>query len=297
MSRKIITYAVTLAVLFSVFAFPMVGSALEGDQHRETSQTVTSAEGTEAHAEEADIKNAQEKTEKAVPQLAKTTKVKAKKVDSDTIRLTWAKVKGASGYEVYRYSRKAKTYKKIKTTKANRIKSTDLQADTAYRYKVRAYTSQDSKRYYGKYSNSVKGKTDKSDGQKIVLKAKKKIGAKYRAGAKGPDAFDCSGFVYWVYKNAGIDPKKAVLRTSSAGMYLALKRYTVGTSIHSVKKAKAGDIILFKRGGRYSHAAIYSGKGKIIHAATPRKGVIMQSVKQLHRSGTKVAAIIRVIEH
>ena len=294
MSRKIITYAVTLAVLFSIFAFPMAGSALEGDQHKETSQTEASQEEAEVQVKAADTKKAQEKTEKAVPQLAKTTKVKAKKVDSDTIKLTWAKVRGASGYEVYKYSGKAKTYKKIKTTKATSTKSTNLKADTAYRYKVRAYTSQDSKIYYGKYSNSAKGKTDKSDGQKIVLKAKKKIGAKYRAGAKGPNAFDCSGFVYWVYKNAGIDPRKAVLRTSSAGMYLALRKYTVGTSIHSVKKAKPGDIILFKRGGRYSHAAIYSGRGKIIHAATPRKGVVMQSVKQLHRSGTRVAAIIRV---
>ena len=59
MSRKIITYAVTLAVLFSIFAFPMAGSALEGDQHKETSQTEASQEEAEVQVKAADTKKAQ----------------------------------------------------------------------------------------------------------------------------------------------------------------------------------------------------------------------------------------------
>lgn len=267
MSRKIITCMIALTMIFSVFCFPMIGYGA------------------------ADTGVGQ-----AAPKTGKTTGVKAKAINSRTIKLTWKKVTGASGYEIYRYSPKKKRYGKIKTTKKTSFKNSKLQADTAYRYKVKAYIAKSGKKYYGSLSKSVKARTKKSDSQKVVAKAKKKIGASYRSGGSGPKAFDCSGFVYWVYKNAKVDPKKKVKRTSSSGLYRSLKKYKVGSSIRSIKKAKAGDIILFKRGGHYGHAAIYAGKGKIIHAANARKGVISQSVKQLHNSGTRVAAIIRVVE-
>ena len=32
-----------------------------------------------------------------------------------------------------------------------------------------------------------------------------KLGAPYRWGAAGPGAFDCSGLVYWSYRQTGID--------------------------------------------------------------------------------------------
>ena len=83
---------------------------------------------------------------------------------------------------------------------------------------------------------------------------------------------------------------------TSAGLSQSLKKYKVGSSIKSLKRAKPGDILLFKSGGRYSHAGIYSGNGKLIHAANARKGVVSQSVRQLHNSGTRVAAIIHVVK-
>ena len=191
---------------------------------------------------------------------------------------------------------KALDSKTIKLTCRTNFKSKNLKADTRYRYKIRAFASQNGKKYYSGFSKTVKKKTQKSGGQKIVAKARKKIGASYRAGASGPKAFDCSGFVYWVYKNADVDTKKKVKRTSSAGLSQSLKKYKVGSSIKSLKRAKPGDILLFKSGGRYSHAGIYSGNGKLIHAANARKGVVSQSVRQLHNSGTRVAAIIHVVK-
>ncbi|MCB6994190.1 NlpC/P60 family protein [bacterium 210820-DFI.6.37] len=286
MSRKIISCAVTLAMIFSVLCFPALGYGTTETEASSAAQTETAKAGSAAQAAE--------KT--AVPKVAKTKGLKAKAVSSKTIKLTWKKTAGATGYEVYKYSKNKKKYVKVKTTKKRSYKSTKLRADTAYRYKVRAYVSKNGKKYYGSFSKSVKRKTQKSDGQKIVATARKKIGASYRSGGSGPNAFDCSGFVYWVYKNSNVKEKKKVARTSSAGLNTSLKKYKVGSSIKSVKKAKAGDIILFTRGGRYSHAAIYAGKGKIIHAANPRKGVVSQSVKQLHNSGTRVASIIRIVE-
>ncbi|MDE8735258.1 NlpC/P60 family protein, partial [Eubacteriales bacterium DFI.9.88] len=125
-----------------------------------------------------------------------------------------------------------------------------LKGNTTYCYKVRAYAEVNGVTYYGDYSAATKTKTKKSDSQKVVAKAKAKIGARYRSGGSGPKSFDCSGFVYWVYKNADVDAKKKVKRTSSAGLYSSLKKYKVGSSIKSIKKEKAGDIILFNMGVR-----------------------------------------------
>lgn len=291
MSRKLISCAVTLTMIFSVLCFPALGYGTT-----EKGASTAAQEETVKITSEAAESIVKEAAEPVVPQIAKTTGVKAKAISSKTIKLTWKKTAGATGYEVYKYNKNKKKYVKVMTTKKRSYKSTKLKASTTYRYKVRAYVSQDGKNYYGSFSKAVKKKTKKSDGQKIVATAKKKIGAKYRAGGSGPNSFDCSGFVYWVYKNSDVKEKKTVVRTSSAGLNTSLKKYKVASSIKSIKKAKPGDIILFTRGGRYSHAAIYAGKGKIIHAANPRKGVISQSVKQLHNSGTRVASIIRVVE-
>ncbi len=266
MKRKIVTYMVAVAMMISTLCFPVTGHG--------------TAEGGET----------------PVPQVAKATGVKAKSINSKTIRLKWKKVANATGYQIYRYSHKYKKYRMIHTTKKRSYKNRKLKADTRYVYRVRAYIEQDGKTYYGPSSKAVRCRTKKSDAQKVVLKARKKIGAAYRAGGEGPRAFDCSGFVYWVYNNADVKPKKKIKRTSSAGLYHSLKKYKVGSSYKSVKRAKAGDIVLFTRGGSYGHAAIYAGKGRIIHAANPRKGVISQSIKQLHDSGTRVATIVRVVD-
>lgn len=270
MSRKIVTCMVTLILTAGIVCSPVHAHGAENTQ----------------------IEQAKTKA----PQVGRPTRVKAKAVSADTIKLSWARVSGASGYEIYRYNAKKKVYRKIGSTSKTNFKSGKLKANTSYRHRVRAYVVQNDKKYYGDFSKIVKKKTQKSDGQKIVAKARKKIGSSYRAGASGPKAFDCSGFVYWVYKNADVDTKKKVKRTSSAGLYQSLKKYKVGSSIKSMKKAEPGDILLFKRGGSFSHAALYAGKGKLIHAANAKEGVISQSVKQLHNSGTKVAAIIRVVE-
>ena len=272
MRKRIVTCVVTLTIMAGICFFPAHGHA----------------------ATETQGQTAQQKT--VVPQLAAPTRVKSKALDSTTIKLMWKKTAGASGYEIYRYSSKKKTYRKIGKTSKTSFKSRGLNADTRYRYKIRAFVRLEGKTYYSRFSKTVKRTTQKSDGQKIVAKARKKIGASYRAGASGAKAFDCSGFVYWVYKNSDVDTKKKVKRTSSAGLNQSLKKYKVGSSIKSLKKAKPGDILLFTRGGSYSHAGIYSGNGRLIHAANARKGVISQSVRQLHNSGTRVAAIIRVVE-
>ena len=160
---------------------------------------------------------------------------------------------------------------------------------------MRAYKVQDGKKYYGAFSVSKKCRTEKTDRNKIKSLAYSKRNCQYKWGATGPKKFDCSGFVFWIYDNADVTVKKKVPDTSSAGQYAALKKYMIGKSIKSIGKAKTGDIVFFKRGGRVCHVGIYYANGKMIHAANPRKDIRFDKVKDYERWGFKVAGIARVL--
>lgn len=280
MSKKIITSVLTLAMIFSVICNPALGYATTEATASDASTTV---EQTETEEKE------------VAPKVPAVSKLTVKQLSSSKLKLTWKKVKGASGYEVYRYNKKTKKYVRLISVKGTSCNNIKLKADTTYVYKVRAYITANNKKYYGAFAKA-KGKTDKTDQQKVALTAKSKLGAKYRYGCEGPRAFDCSGFVYWTYKNADVNVKKKVKRTSAAGLYSSLKKYKVGSSINSIKKAQTGDIIFFKHGGRISHVGIYYKNGQMIHAANPRKGVIKQSVRQFHNSGSRVVGLVRIIK-
>ena len=67
------------------------------------------------------------------------------------IKLTWKKVPGASGYEIYRADSEDGTYSKIETVKgASNVTFTDTKrtCGTCYYYKVRAYRSVEGNRVY-----------------------------------------------------------------------------------------------------------------------------------------------------
>lgn len=109
--------------------------------------------------------------------------------------------------------------------------------------------------------------THKSEaaGNRLAKKALSRVGSAYVRGAghsssavknKNQRSFDCSGLVNWSAYQSG--KKIGINTTSSLGR--------VGHSA-SRKSLKAGDIMLFRcSGSRISHAAIYVGKGKLVHA-------------------------------
>lgn len=304
MSKKIVTYVLTLAMIFSVFSNPALGYAT-------TEATASDVTNTTAVNEPSDVtetlnedevgsgkgKTSEGKIEKkkTVTKVAKVNGLKAKPISSKAIRLTWSKVKGATGYQVYRYNKAKGKYVRCFTTKKLSLINKSLKANTRYSYKVRAYIVKDGKKYFGDFSKIVKGKTEMSDQAKISSLALKKVGCQYKSGAKGPTKFDCSGFVQWVYKNAGVDKKVTLQGGSSAGMYSDLDDQMIGSSIKSINKAKTGDIIFFKSGSRVSHVGIYYKNGKMIHAANPRKDVCVEKVSDYERWGLKVVGIARVL--
>ncbi|MDO4908755.1 MAG: NlpC/P60 family protein [Corynebacterium sp.] len=80
-----------------------------------------------------------------------------------------------------------------------------------------------------------------------------KIGSPYSWGAAGPDAFDCSGLVYWAYQQQG----KILPRTSQAMM-------AGGTPVDR-NDLQPGDVVGFYPGA--THVGIYAGNGLILHAS------------------------------
>ena len=103
--------------------------------------------------------------------------------------------------------------------------------------------------------------------QAVIDLAHKQLGKPYVWGAEGPNSFDCSGLIYYVYKNAA---SITLPRTSSA-------QYSAGVAV-SRSNLKAGDLIFSSTDGtgNITHVAIYVGDGQMIHA--PRNGKNVEKV-------------------
>jgi cell wall-associated NlpC family hydrolase len=100
-----------------------------------------------------------------------------------------------------------------------------------------------------------------------MQKALGKIGARYRYGASGPNAFDCSGLVSWAYRSSG----RTLPRSSRA-----MSR--VGTPI-ARSALQPGDLVFFYGGP--SHVAIYVGNGKVVHASNPAHPVKLADLNSM----------------
>lgn len=136
-------------------------------------------------------------------------------------------------------------------------------------------------------------KAKASNRSKVIKIAKGKLGCPYVWGARGPKSFDCSGFVYWVNKQAYKKgyTKKRVSSGCATSQLRALKRYSVSRSL---SRAKPGDLIFFSNNRSTSnirHVAIYYGNYKLIHASAGKVRVTGVGWSGGQR---QVAAIVRV---
>jgi len=111
-------------------------------------------------------------------------------------------------------------------------------------------------------SKLAKFKEDTSVGTEgISIAAMGLVGVPYRFGGNTPaGGFDCSGLIVYVYNNsAGIKLPRTIQEMSRTGQ-----------SIQNAAPAP-GDLVFFNTTGeRYSHAGIYVGHGRFVHA--PSKG-------------------------
>ena len=127
----------------------------------------------------------------------------------------------------------------------------------------------------------VKRNEKKELGKKIAEYAKQFLGSQYIFGAARPGAFDCSGLVLYVYKQFGYTlPHKASIQAK------------YGKEVN-VSELQEGDLLFFETQGPdvgISHVGIYVGNGKMVHASSPKVGVILSSINT-----RKIAIAKRII--
>ncbi len=95
----------------------------------------------------------------------------------------------------------------------------------------------------------------------LIAVAQSKIGCPYVWGAKGPNSFDCSGFVYWCLNQVGV--KQSYLTSSG---WRNVGRYTKITSFSNIQ---AGDIVVVS-----GHVGIAAGGGTVIDASSSNGRVV-----------------------
>ncbi|ASK61313.1 cell wall-binding protein [Virgibacillus phasianinus] len=110
--------------------------------------------------------------------------------------------------------------------------------------------------------------TTASTTSNIVAIAESVVGSPYQFGGTTPAGFDSSGFINYVFKQAGIS-----LDRTHAGMW-----ENNGTHVDS---PSPGDVVFFedtyKEG--VSHSGIYIGNNQMIHAGTEETGVEVTSLE------------------
>lgn len=118
----------------------------------------------------------------------------------------------------------------------------------------------------------------------VVSIARRYIGYPYVWGAAGPNAFDCSGFTLYVYRQAGI---------TLAGRTAAHQYNTAGTRIRSYRALQPGDIIFFANtyAPGITHVGVYAGNGQMIDAANASTGVRITSINSSYYTSRFAGAI------
>ena len=109
----------------------------------------------------------------------------------------------------------------------------------------------------------------------VVAAAKDQVGKPYQWSAEGPDAFDCSGLLYYCMKQSGyrVSRHNAKGYSQSSGWKL----------ISSMNDLKAGDLVFFKSdsNSNVNHCGICISSSTMIHASSS-KGKVATS--RLHQS-------------
>lgn len=151
-----------------------------------------------------------------------TIKTKMSSSKTSSIKVSWNKLNGVSGYRIYRSTKKNSGYKYLKQLSSKTASYTNkkLKSGKTYYYKVRAYSDVFGDRYYGSYSAPLKSGTRPAKPRVTVKRSGRRLKIKYKkiSGASG----------YRIY-----------IRTGKKGKYKRVKQYTSGKKVsYKSKKLK-----------------------------------------------------------
>lgn len=112
----------------------------------------------------------------------------------------------------------------------------------------------------------------------IIQTSMNYIGVPYVFGGTTPSGFDCSGYVRYVFSNAGIYLPR-----------MADEQYAVGSYV-SMNELTAGDLVFFSTyEAGPSHVGIYLGNGNFINASSSR-GVAIDSLNSSYWGSCYIGA-------
>jgi hypothetical protein len=99
-------------------------------------------------------------------------------------------------------------------------------------------------------------------GMEVAKTAHQYIGTPYKFGGRSPKGFDCSGLVWYIYQQYGVDLPDSSSKQSGVGQKIAKNELV------------PGDLVFFQTKGRIHHVGVYVGGGKMIHAPGRGKKVV-----------------------
>lgn len=113
----------------------------------------------------------------------------------------------------------------------------------------------------------VRPETAAGPGAEALRVAQQMLGVPYQNGGAGPEAFDCSGLVVYVYAQTGITLPRTV------------REQYAHTRPVMINELRPGDLVFFRlKSGTVSHVGIYQGQRKFIHAPATGKVVTSDSL-------------------
>ena len=112
-----------------------------------------------------------------------------------------------------------------------------------------------------------------SKGAKALAFAKKQLGEKYKYGAAGPNAWDCSGLTMKAWQAVGVNLPHSAAKQAKKGRKVARA------------DLKPGDLVFFY--SPISHVGIYAGGGKVVHASRPGKPVAAIKISYMPYKGAR----------
>ena len=122
-------------------------------------------------------------------------------------------------------------------------------------------------------SSNYIGPSASSKASKIIASAKQYLGVPYVWGGTSPSGFDCSGLVYYVFRQHGISLNRTAETQYKHGSFVAKGSLQPGDLVFFQNTYKAG----------ISHVGIYIGGGQFIHASSSQ-GVTISALSNSYWS-------------
>ncbi|OPJ64035.1 fibronectin type III domain-containing protein [Clostridium oryzae] len=159
--------------------------------------------------------------------------VKASVYSFDSVNVSWKKVSGASGYEIYRSESNNEEYQLITSINAKTYRDSGLKTGTSYYYKIRAFRTVGSGKVYSGFSSVVNSKPQLYIPKNIKAEASSENSITVSWNALG------GAVEYEVYKAEASEGPYNLISTSSSSACMDIGLETGGTYYYKVRACAA----------------------------------------------------------